>query len=117
MRWTLGKQPTVLGVQTGWTPRPLRAGRQPKQFDYCRHSRRQLSGTHAGTHLRWHRKGPSGAGVLSLAAASIDDTSGKIGNDAKQVVAGATAGDTVVLQPPAELKDGGKVKDAAAKSE
>ena len=42
---------------------------------------------------------------------------GKIGNDAKQVVAGASAGDTVVLQPPAELKDGSKVKDAAAKSE
>ncbi|PNS09134.1 efflux RND transporter periplasmic adaptor subunit [Solilutibacter silvestris] len=42
---------------------------------------------------------------------------GKIGNDAKQVVSGLSAGDTVVLQPPAELKDGGKVKDAAAKSE
>ncbi len=40
---------------------------------------------------------------------------GKIGNDAKQVVAGATAGDTVVLQPPTELKDGSKVKDAAEK--
>ncbi|MGG6462058.1 efflux RND transporter periplasmic adaptor subunit [Solilutibacter silvestris] len=42
---------------------------------------------------------------------------GKVGNDAKQVVAGASAGDTVVVQPPAELKDGSKVKDAAAKSE
>ncbi len=35
---------------------------------------------------------------------------GKVGTDSKQVVSGLSAGDTVVLQPPAELKDGGKIK-------